>query len=155
MSDEEHADFLVARFMFDEYGRPFPKRAERAREFIDAALALAKVKGSGSKEEARLVRKLASGWGRRRRRRRSRHLFLRFAAHVRWRRSCRGWLGQGRSQRTAACPLPERAKIQGLLRLTQRACADVLEGPDARWLRLGRAGYASPRIQVLFSQKRK
>ena len=63
MSDGEHADFLVARFMFDEYGRPFPKRAERAREFIDAALALAKVNGSGSKEEARLVRKLASGMG--------------------------------------------------------------------------------------------
>lgn len=63
MSDEEHGDFLVARFMFDEYRRPFPKRAERLREFTDAALALAKVKGSGLKEEARLVRKLASGMG--------------------------------------------------------------------------------------------
>lgn len=63
MSNEEHGDFLVARFMFDEYGRPFPKRLDRERLFIDAALALAKVKGSGSQEEARLVRKLASGMG--------------------------------------------------------------------------------------------
>jgi TPR repeat protein len=63
MSDQEHKDFLVARFMFDEHGRPFPKRAERVQEFADAVLALAKVKGSGSKEEARLVRKLAPGMG--------------------------------------------------------------------------------------------
>lgn len=63
MSDEEHKDFLVARFMFDEHGRPFPRRAERAREFVETVLALAKVKGSGLKEEARLVRKLASGMG--------------------------------------------------------------------------------------------
>ena len=63
MSDIEHSDFVVARFMFDEQGRPFPNRDERSREFVATALAVAKVKGSGSKEEARLIRKLASGMG--------------------------------------------------------------------------------------------
>jgi len=63
MSDEEHKDFLVARFMFDEGRRPFPNRAKRQREFFDTAMALAKVKGSGSIEEARLIRTLASGMG--------------------------------------------------------------------------------------------
>jgi hypothetical protein len=63
MSDDEHKDFLVARFMFDEHGRPFTDRTKRGREFFDTAMALAKVKGSGSTEEARLIRKLASGMG--------------------------------------------------------------------------------------------
>jgi len=61
MSAEEHAAFVAARFMFDEKGRPFPHRDERAREFFDTSLTLAQIKGSGSREEARLARKLASG----------------------------------------------------------------------------------------------
>ena len=63
MSDAEHADFVAARFMFDESGRPYPNRAERVREFADTARALHELKGSGSREEWRLIRKLASGMG--------------------------------------------------------------------------------------------
>lgn len=63
MSDEEHKDFLLSRFLFDERRRPYPKRAERLREFAETALALAKVKDRGSHEAWRMIRKLASGMG--------------------------------------------------------------------------------------------
>jgi TPR repeat protein len=63
MSDEEHADFVVARFMFDEQGRPFPNREARLREFVATTLALAKAADSGATQEAQRVRTLASGTG--------------------------------------------------------------------------------------------
>lgn len=61
VSDAQLKEILLARFMYDDRGRPYPDRIERSRLFFDTASALAKVKGVDSREEERLTRMLASG----------------------------------------------------------------------------------------------
>jgi hypothetical protein len=61
LSDEQFKELLMARFQYDDRGRPYPDRIARAKLFFETASALAKVKGVDSREEERLTRVLASG----------------------------------------------------------------------------------------------
>jgi hypothetical protein len=63
LSDEELNSVVITRFMFDDYGRPYPNRQGRMREFYEKAMAVARAPG-GEREQERLLRKLASGVGR-------------------------------------------------------------------------------------------
>jgi TPR repeat protein len=60
-SDEQLKEILMARFQFDERGRPYPDRIARAKLFFETASALSKIKGVDSREEERLTRLLTSG----------------------------------------------------------------------------------------------
>jgi TPR repeat protein len=63
LSDEQLKEVLMARFQFDEHGRPYPDRLARAKLFFETASALAKAKGVNVREEHRLTQLLASGMG--------------------------------------------------------------------------------------------
>lgn len=60
-SDEQMKEALMARFMYDERGYPYPDRLARAKLFIETASALAHVKGVDLRQEDRLTRVLVSG----------------------------------------------------------------------------------------------
>jgi hypothetical protein len=61
MTHEDYGSMLIARFMFDRHGHPYPNRSERSLLYYDLIRDYGKVKGSGSREEARLLALLASG----------------------------------------------------------------------------------------------
>lgn len=61
LSDAQLKEVLMARFQFDERGRPYPDRLARSRLFFETAAALAKAKDVNAAEERRLTRLLASG----------------------------------------------------------------------------------------------
>lgn len=61
LPDEVLNSWIMTRFLFDDYGRPYPNRQQRFRDFMDTAMAAHRHKGSDSSEKERLIRKLASG----------------------------------------------------------------------------------------------
>lgn len=61
LSDEQLKEVLMARFQYNDRGRPYPDRLARAKLFFDTAAALAKVRGVDLREEERLNRVLTSG----------------------------------------------------------------------------------------------
>lgn len=61
LSDEQFKEILMARFQYDDRGRPYPDRIVRAKLFFETVSALARVKGVDSREEERLTRVLSSG----------------------------------------------------------------------------------------------
>lgn len=60
-SDEQLKEILMARFLFDDRGHPYPDRLARAKLFFETASTLAKVKGVDLREEDRLTKVLMSG----------------------------------------------------------------------------------------------
>lgn len=63
LSDDDFSNLVLTRFLFDEYGRPYPDRQQRLREFGNRAMAIHRQKGSGELIKDSSIRKLASGMG--------------------------------------------------------------------------------------------
>lgn len=52
LADEEVNSLVITRFMFDDYGRPYPNRQERMREFYEKAMAVARASSGWEKRSA-------------------------------------------------------------------------------------------------------
>ncbi|MBD8627636.1 SEL1-like repeat protein [Oxalobacteraceae sp. CFBP 8755] len=61
VNDADLKELLMVRFMFNERGFPYPDRMERAKLFLDSAVALSNAKGRDHREELRLTVLLESG----------------------------------------------------------------------------------------------